>query len=122
MTFIWTCYILATLRHRSKTRLIYNNGNAFYSYKIGTMCKYNHPMIGLWAYTNRNDKSFLDYSHLTACVCDMSNVNRYDAQLCLLFIKLVYMCNYNHPMIGLWDYTNNLPLALRPITYISNAK
>ena len=68
MTFIMTWYILVTLGHRSKTRLIYNNGNAFYSYKIGTRCKYNHPMIGLWA------------------------------------------------------YTNNLPLALRPITYISNTK
>ena len=52
MTFIRTCYILVTLGHRSKIRLIYNNGNAFYSYKIGTMCNHNHPMIGLWAYTN----------------------------------------------------------------------
>ena len=52
MTFIRTCYILVTLGHKSKIRLIYNNGNAFYSYKIGTMCNYNHPMIGLWAYTN----------------------------------------------------------------------
>ena len=39
-----------------------------------------------------------------------------------IHIKLVQLCKYNHTMIGLWAYTNNLPLALRPITYISNAK
>ena len=32
------------------------------------------------------------------------------------------VCYYNHLMIDLWAYSNNLPLALRPITYISNTK
>ncbi|KAL4379237.1 hypothetical protein GQ457_02G024220 [Hibiscus cannabinus] len=32
------------------------------------------------------------------------------------------MYDYNHLMIGLWAYSNNLPLALRPITHISNVE